>query len=436
MTGSWYVELARLAIVVAACFVTGTLIGYPLALVAAGLLLLVLWQLRQSVKVRRWLRDSETAAELRGTGIWGDIYGLLAHIRRKRQTEINALRDTLERYRQAIRALPEGAVTLGVNDEIELFNATASRILGLREPEDTGLPITHLVREPDFVRYMEAQDFGGALEIMHENIPLSIRVVPYGGLGKKLLLLQDMTRIHKLEKVRRDFVANVSHEMKSPLTVIKGYVESMLDNIQSKPTQWQKALEQVDAQTDRMCHIVEDLLQLSNLETGAYMDRPTPVDVPALIRSVCAEAEELSAGAHRIEFDIDDDLMIAGFFNELYSAFSNIVFNAVTYTPDRGSITVSWQLDQNGAPVFEVKDTGVGIAPEHIPRLTERFYRVDQARSRELGGTGLGLAIVKHVLIRHAAELKVESRLNQGSTFRCIFPPASARSRNQQASNA
>lgn len=436
MNGSWYFELTRLALVAAACFVVGSLVGHPLLVITAGLLLLLLWQLRQSIKVRHWLRDPSTAAEMHGSGIWDDIYGLLVHNRRKHQNEINALRETLERYRQAIRALPEGAITLGGNDEIELFNATASRILGLKEPEDSDRPITHLVREPEFVRYMEAEEFDDALEIVHEDTPLLIRVVPYGGSGKKLLLIQDMTRIHKLEKMRRDFVANVSHEMKSPLTVIKGYVESMLDKVQGKPVEFEKALNQVDAQTDRMCHIVEDLLQLSNLEAGAITDRPETVDVPALIRSVAREAEELSAGAHTLEVDIDDELLIGGVFNELYSAFSNIVFNAVTYTPAGGKIAISWRLDQSGAPVFSVADTGVGIAPEHIPRLTERFYRVDQARSRELGGTGLGLAIVKHVLIRHDAMLKISSRLNEGSTFTCVFPPAAARPRDRRASNA
>jgi len=435
MNNPWYVELTRLTIIVAFCFVVGTLVGQPIWVIALGLLTTSFWYIRQGVKARDWLRDPTRTKEPHGSGVWADIYSLLSHNKRKHQEEIKELEEHLARYRQAIRALPEGAITLGAHDEIELFNATASRLLGLKEPDDIGSPITHLVREPDFIRYMEEGVFTDGLEILHEDTPLSIRVIPYGGLGKKLVLLRDMTRLLKLERMRRDFVANVSHELKSPLTVIKGYVESLLDKTGGRSAT-HKPLQQIDQQTDRMCHIVDDLLQLSNLETSADSDRPVPIDVPALVGSICSEARDVSNGGHEIVTEIDDQLIIEGNFNELYSAFSNIVFNAVTYTREGGKITVSWRLDGTGAPVFSVKDTGVGIAPEHIPRLTERFYRVDQARSRELGGTGLGLAIVKHVLIRHKADLRINSRLNQGSTFTCVFPRDSARTKDRRASNA
>jgi two-component system phosphate regulon sensor histidine kinase PhoR len=293
-----------------------------------------------------------------------------------------------------------------------------------------------LVREPRFVQFMEGRGFDGGLEIVHEDTPLSIRVVPYGDSGKKLLLLRDMTRMLKLERMRRDFVANVSHEMKSPLTVIKGYVESLLDTAEKEGLRTEKPLRQIDMQTDRMCHIVEDLLQLSSLEMDEAANKLTVVDAPNMIRSVCSEAREVSSGGHELTVEIDDQLMIMGSYNELYSAFSNIVLNAITYTPDGGTIGITWRLDESGSPVFSVQDTGVGISPEHIPRLTERFYRVDQARSRELGGTGLGLAIVKHIMLRHNAELRIRSRLNHGSIFSCIFPKSSACARDQKASNA
>jgi len=435
MANPWYVELTRLIIVVAFCFVVGTLLEQTLTVIVIGLVLMTLWYIQQGVRARNWLRDPGSNQEPQGTGVWADIFGLLASHKRKHQEEVRELEETLARYRQAIRALPEGAITLGADDDIELFNATASRLLGLKDPEDLGSPVTHLVREPDFIRYMEEGEFTDALEIVHENVPLSVRVVPYGGLGKKLLLVRDMTRLLKLERMRRDFVANVSHELKSPLTVIKGYVESLLDETGKVAGSASKPLNQIELQTERMCHIVEDLLQLSNLETSSDPDKPVPIDIPALIRSISAEAREISGGGHVIETDVDDQLIIEGNFNELYSAFSNILLNAVTYTPEGGRIDVYWKLDQ-GRPVFSVKDNGAGIAPEHIPRLTERFYRVDQARSRELGGTGLGLAIVKHVLLRHKAELRITSRLNQGSTFRCVFPEDSVRNRDQRVSNA
>ena len=436
MTGAWYLEIARLIIVVAFCYVLGSLVGHPVVVITGGLLVLSLWHIQKAVNVLRFSRDPESARNSHGIGVWDEILASMSAGNRKHGQELKELEETLGRYRQAIRALPEGAIILGANDEIELFNHTAARILGLKEPDDFDRPITHLVREPRFIRFMEEKKFDDGLEIVHEKIPISVRIVPYGDLGKKLLLLRDMTRMLKLERMRRDFVANVSHEMKSPLTVIKGYVESLLDTAEKQGLQTVKQLRQVDLQTDRMCHIVEDLLQLSNLEVDEAVDKFVVVDTPSLIHSVCVEANEISAGGHKIVTDIDNQLMLKGDYNELYSAFSNIVLNAVTYTPDGGTIEGTWRLNEAGSPVFSVKDTGVGIGPEHIPRLTERFYRVDQARSRELGGTGLGLAIVKHVMIRHKAELRIKSKLNHGSVFSCIFPASSARSRDQKASNA
>jgi two-component system phosphate regulon sensor histidine kinase PhoR len=277
------------------------------------------------------------------------------------------------------------------------------------------------------MEFMGKRDYRETLDLPSpavDGIALSVRVVELNEIGKRLLLARDISRVRKLEQVRRDFIANVSHEMKSPLTVIKGYAESLLDDCSEHTVKWRKPLTQINQQTVRLCEIVEDLLQLSNLETSPDNKALAPVDMPALVSSLLEEAIELSKGRHQLDSDVDKELFLLGSFNELYSAFSNIVFNAVRYTPTEGRVEVRWYRDTAGGARFEVSDAGPGIAAEHLPRLTERFYRVDQARSRELGGTGLGLAIVKHVLLRHDARLEVESRLDEGSAFRCTFPRA------------
>lgn len=420
---------------VAASLGLGLALGAPFLAVAIVLAACLAWHLYQGYKLARWLRSAESAqSPLPETrGIWHQIYQRVeSHI--GTLAERNArLQGQMDRYRQVARALPDAAVMFNRAGEIELINDAARRLLGLREPGDLGRPVKHLIRAPQFVDYVERERFETPLEISSPadpEITLSISVVPYGELDKYLLLARDTSRLNRLERMRQDFIANVSHEMKSPLTVIKGYVENLIDDA-AAAGRWEKALVQIDQQTDRMCSIVEDLLALSNLETGPAPESLQPVDIPALIRSVISEARELSHGQHGIESDIDETLHIAGDFSELYSAFSNIVFNAVSYTDEGGTISIRWWLQADGPARFSVTDTGVGIAPEHVPRLTERFYRVDQARSRELGGTGLGLAIVKHVLMRHNAVLEVDSEPGKGSTFTFVFPADLVRSRGR-----
>lgn len=439
MNDEWRRELWRLLVTVAASLGLGLVLGTPSLMVAIALAAWLAWHLYQGYKLARWLRSVEAAqSPLPETrGVWRQIYQRVeSHI--GTLADRNArLQGQMDRYRQVARALPDAAVMFNRAGQIELINDAAQRLLGLREPGDLGRPVRHLVRAPEFVDYVERERFEAPLEITspaNPEITLSITIVPYGELDKYLLLARDTSRLNRLERMRQDFIANVSHEMKSPLTVIKGYVENLLDDA-AAAGKWQKALTQIDQQTDRMCAIVEDLLALSNLETGPAPESLQPVDIPALIRSVISEARELSQGRHRIESDIDETLHIAGDFSELYSAFSNIVFNAVTYTDEDGTISIGWRLQADGPARFSVTDTGVGIAPEHVPRLTERFYRVDQARSRELGGTGLGLAIVKHVLMRHKATLEVDSEPGKGSTFAFVFPGELVQSRARSEAN-
>jgi len=431
----WRREIRRLAVTVAACFLLGLAIGAPFVVVSISAAVYLAWYLKQLLNLINWLPEAGESPEAvpAGSGLWGLIYQRVNSRVWQARNQSMVLQDQLDKYRQVARALPDAAVTFNQNGDIELINDAASRLLGLREPQDLGRPIKNLIRVPQFVEYLEKGRYEVPLEITSPTDPdttLSISVLPYGGLDKQLLLARDTSRLHRLERVRQDFIANVSHEMKSPLTVIKGYVEHLMDTPEADAA-WSKPLKQIDQQTDRMCSIVEDLMALSNLEAGPMLEARQCVDIPSLIGSVISEARELSQERHRFDSELDEKLEMLGDFNELYSAFSNIVFNAVSYTDAGGLISVRWEPDGDGRARFSVTDTGVGIAAEHIPRLTERFYRVDQARSRELGGTGLGLAIVKHVLMRHGGKLEIDSEVGKGSTFALVFPAQSVRPRDR-----
>lgn len=441
MIPQWRREIWRVVVVVGVCILVGLFVGAPFVLVSVALAVYLAWYFKQALDFVRWLSqmDADPDRVPDSDGLWALIYRRVsARVGRLRERS-GVLEGQLDKYRQVARALPDAAVAFNRNGDIELINDAATRLLGLREPQDLGRPVKNFIRDPQFVDYLDRERFESPLEITSPTDPettLSISVVPYGELDKQLLLARDTSRLHRLERMRQDFIANVSHEMKSPLTDIKGYVENLIDAPEADD-KWRRPLSQIDQQTDRMCSIVEDLMALSNLETGPAPEARQRGDVPALIRSVVSEARELSKGRHEFIEDVEERVSIEGNFNELYSAFSNIVFNAVSYTDDGGTITIRWSQKEDGRAFFSVTDTGVGVAPEHIPRLTERFYRVDQARSRELGGTGLGLAIVKHVLMRHGGKLDVSSELGKGSTFAFLFPAdmVHSRQRSETSSN-
>lgn len=426
MNNPWRTELWFLGLVTVVGLTTGYVFGYPLLGVTIGTCAYLVWHLQNLVRLVHCLQGGDTHTLSDSKGAWGYVFGRLNATKSANEKEKKKLRRSRDRYRSVTRALPEAAVTLKAEGQIDMINEAAVRLLGLRDPEDLGQPITSFIRDPKFIELLDEGQSTQAIEVVspaNESSKLSLRVVPYGGSKKRLLLAQDVTRLNRLEQVRRDFIANISHELKSPLTVIIGYVESLQDD-QESARKWSKPLAQIEQQSNRMRRIVEDLLQLSALETTEVTDDVSPVDVPALIRSICNEARELGGeDNYSFSVDVDDELMLLGNFNELYSAFSNIVFNAIRYTPGGGDIKLRWYEDNHGKAKFEVEDNGIGIAPQHIKRLTERFYRIDKGRSRLLGGTGLGLAIVKHVLIRHNAKLNITSTPGTGSTFTCEFSP-------------
>jgi two-component system phosphate regulon sensor histidine kinase PhoR len=417
--------------------------GYlPLCLLLAALGGLN-WQLWQLYRLDRWLKGAPDNSLPPDAGpVWADIGAQFARLRRQSRKRKRKLSRVLEQFQQATAALPDAAVVLGEDDKVIWCNGASQALLGLSPSRDVGLPVAHLLRHPSFVAFLHQQRSGDSVEFpspVDDALLLGARIVPYGK-KQRLLLATDISRVRRLEQMRREFVANVSHELRTPLTVITGYLETLLDSDSPALAEWGQPLHGMQQQSRRMLHIIEDLLLLARLE--AQKERPAlkPVAAPALLADIADDAIALSGEqGHRIRVAADPELWILGCEKELRSAFSNLVFNAVRYTRAGGRIEIRWFADGDGVHL-EVEDNGEGIAPQHIPRLTERFYRVNRDRSRGSGGTGLGLSIVKHILNNHGGQLRIESELGTGSVFTCDFPmalrvePASASIRNEAGS--
>ena len=357
-------------------------------------------------------------------GLWGEVYrGIARYQQRGRKSRKRQIRFS-RRFREAANAVPDALIILDKQHRIEWANPAAAKLMNVRWPEDDQRPFTDILTQPEILPFIEAGEYMRPLDIAPEHnraIMLSLRITPFGERKKQRLVVgRDITKIYHLNMIRRDFVANASHELRTPLTVIAGFLETLLD-APGTPTHHRRPLTLMRNQTDRMCSIIEDLLTLSRLEMRESSEEQESVDVPDEIHLILQEAQALSQGRHSFESQVDEDLLLLGSPPELRSALSNLVFNAVKHTPDGTQIRIGWHRHDDGAE-FSVADDGPGIPSEHLPRLTERFYRVDRARSRESGGTGLGLAIVKHVLNRHDGRLRIASELGRGSRFICRFP--------------
>ena len=405
------------------------------ALVALSFMLLLslavmAYRARQLYKLGQWLNDACLESIPDGGGIWDDVFSsLYKMVKRHNQTK-QKLADELQHIEQATAALPEGVVSLNEANRVEWCNPLAEQHFGLNPNRDILQDITYLVRQPEFIEYLHAGNYAEPLVMKatrHEDMMLSIKLVPYGG-NKHLMISRDITQLERIETMRRDFVANVSHEMRTPLTVVNGFVENLLDMPDLSQDKIRHALELMAEQTRRMDHLVSDLLTLSRLENDHSPLRTESVDMKSLLSEVYQDGRMLSGGRHQYSLEMEGPLQINGNREELRSAFSNLVSNAVRYTPDGGSIKLSWSL-RSGQPEFSVQDSGIGIDAQHIPRLTERFYRVDRSRSRETGGTGLGLAIVNRIALRHQARLQIASRVGEGSIFSLVFPASSIKER-------
>jgi two-component system phosphate regulon sensor histidine kinase PhoR len=359
----------------------------------------------------------------RALGVWGEIYYRLHKLVRSWRDKVLEVEQQHSRFIQAVQATPNGVVMLNEDDQIEWCNSIAEQHFGVNAKRDAMQRITHILRKPAFVQYIIRQNYREPVRLanmgLFEEFTLDVQIFPYGD-KQKLVLSQDVSQIEKTDSMRRDFVANVSHELKTPLTVLSGFLETVQELELNKDDQ-KKYLDLMSVQTSRMKTLVEDLLTLAKLEGNPEPPVTQVVPMGVMLSRLQSDAQGLSQGRHQIKLEKNSEKNVLGDDVELYSAFGNLVSNAVRYTPDGGNITIRWS-DSGEEAIFSVIDTGPGIAQEHIPRLTERFYRVDRSRSRDTGGTGLGMAIVKHVISRHHGDLKIESTLGVGSQFSLSFP--------------
>ncbi|MDP3537468.1 MAG: phosphate regulon sensor histidine kinase PhoR [Azonexus sp.] len=386
-----------------------------------GLGLQMLFHFRNFARLDQWSKAPVVDSSLEGEGAWDGIFGRLYRHEKDLRAQIASRDDQIARLFAAIQALTDGVVTLDLHNQIVYCNSTAETQLGLVLRTDRGQPIVNLVRQPEFVAYLDTGDFTRPLTLRSErgeDRVLSIYVLPYAG-TRRLLQIKDVTQSDRLDSMRRDFVANVSHELRTPLTVLSGFLET-LQEYDVEREERTRYLSMMAEQSSRMESIVQDLLTLSSIESAPPPEND-PVDMVNLLDKLRRDAEGLSAGRHTIVVETDGQGDLSGSEPELVSAFGNLVANAVRYTPTGGTVRISWKASAKGAE-FAVQDTGIGIDAKHIPRLTERFYRVDRGRSRDAGGTGLGLAIVKHSLNRHQAQLEIKSTLGVGSRFAVHFP--------------
>src|SRR5512139_93178 len=399
MMGFWWRPLGLLASVLLVALILWAGSGWVAALgflagIQAYVMLRRLWQ---EFRLSRWLENPDEVDPPDATGTWGDIFYRLQKLQRRQRASRSEL--------------------------IEWCNPASRKYMGLDCDRDRGQFIRYLMRQAYFLEFLDAADYSRRLVCkspVNRELTLSLQLVPFGA-SQKLLVARDITDLERVDAMRRDFIANVSHELRTPLTVVGGFVETLADAPDLPAAERRRYFELMQDHTRRMQHLLDDLLTLSRLENDDRNLKDESVNVPEMAQALKAEADSLSRGRHRVSVQIDSTAWLKGSLQEIRSALGNLVSNAVRYTPEGGEITLAWR-ERDGEGVFSVTDTGEGIAAEHIPRLTERFYRVDRSRSRETGGTGLGLAIVKHVLTRHGARLDIRSTPGKGSTFSAIFP--------------
>ncbi|MDN4059984.1 phosphate regulon sensor histidine kinase PhoR [Massilia sp. YIM B02769] len=420
----WVPALLRMASLFVAAGVVWWMGGLVAGLVAAllGMIVVLVSQLRYLQQLGHWLDDPQSGKLPDGWGAWTDVFARLYRLRREDERHQSELAEWLARFRQAMSLLPEGVAIMDDVLFLEWCNPAAERHLGLTLERDKGLRVTNLVRHPDFIDYIILGRYEQPLTLSFRGRKIECRIIPFEN-RRQILVTHDATDTERIEAMRRDFIANASHELRTPLTVIVGFLEiAMSDPCMDAATR-QAHLKLMTEQGGRMQRLIEDMLTLSRLESDEFPLRRERVDIAGLVESVAAEARALSGGRHEIAVSVDGpDVM--GSVEELRSAFANLASNAVRYSPEGGRIDLSWKRGEDDLQ-FSVKDSGIGIDPQHISRLTERFYRVDKSRSRETQGTGLGLAIVKHVLLRHGGRVKICSKPGEGSIFTASLPNTS-----------
>ncbi|HCS27209.1 MAG TPA: PAS domain-containing sensor histidine kinase [Spongiibacteraceae bacterium] len=418
----WKTELARLGLLLVVAAFFGLILDLLSWFMIGTVLAYALWSINQLRLLNRWLFKGRGQEPPEAAGLWGQVFDTLSQMQRENERVTARLRASIEHLRSSFASMADAVVMLTPDGNIEWSNQAAHTLLGLRHPDDNGRLLVNLLREPEFIRFFESGDYRERLSIaspVNGQIKLSISVSVFGQ-ASRLLFARDVTRTVQLEQMRKDFVANVSHELRTPLTVITGYLEMLADQ-PGNTVPVARALDQMSEQSRRMQSLIQDLMTLSRLEAVPSARHADSIALKPLMDSIRDEIQLAAVGERKLSIECDEGLRLQGDFPEIQSAFSNLASNAARYTGPGDSITLRWYADRDHA-YFEVQDTGIGIEPQHVPRLTERFYRVDQSRSTETGGTGLGLAIVKHILLRHHAELRIRSYPGRGSTFCCVFP--------------
>jgi two-component system phosphate regulon sensor histidine kinase PhoR len=418
----WIQEFWRLVVLMLLAWAAGSVVDQVYLFL---LLALLAYSLRNLYNLRRlaiWLGNPKFADIPIHFGLWGDVYSKVARVSLRQAQREKRLAELVNEYTASTSALPDGAVALDSSGRIRWFNDAATRLLGLQPAKDIGQPLLNLCRNPEMVSFVRNPDYARVLQISapgDSERQLEMRLAPYGD-DQTLLLAQDITERLRHERMRKDFVANVSHELRTPLTVIGGFIENLQMDENLQNDRMTRPLELMAQQTARMGRIVEDLLLLARLESDSNRNQNDRVDIGELIRNVADECQALADDIPRIDCEVTSTRHVLGDEKQLRSVVTNLVVNAINHTSAEQRVDLSWR-DEGAQSLLEVRDNGIGIAPEHIPRLTERFYRVDAGRSRDRGGTGLGLAIVKHILHHHDAKLEIQSRPQEGSRFVCRF---------------
>lgn len=387
----------------------------------------VLFNLMQLHRLTKWLAKdhaSDRSAPPEGFGLWGGVFDGIYRLQKQERRASAYLESIVNKAQESSAALEMAIIMVDRNNTLDWWNEATESLLGLRYPEDRRLPVTNLIRDPAFTAYFGSNVYD---EPLHINAPgdsdkrLEIQIALFGE-NERLIIVRDVSQLHRLELMRKDFVGNVSHELGTPITVIKGYLEAILDNVEDLDGKWEKPLIQMHQQSSRMENIVKDLLALSALETGTPSNKQSSFALTHLLSEIVNDARQIFAQQdHQFSLSCDENIEFIGDRGELYSAIANLVSNAARYTPYQGKINILIRLSESFLEAH-VEDNGPGIEAQHLPRLTERFYRVDVSRSSETGGTGLGLAIVKHIVNRHDGELTISSEVGKGSCFTCRFP--------------
>jgi len=426
-------EIQRLLVLAFALVVIGLVNGLVAETLVVGGAIYTLITLRKIHKLYTWLASDKTDMPPEMTGVWGDMSDELYRLRQRVEQAKKNYTGLALRIRQITSALDDGMILLNADRTLDWWNPSATTLLNLTD-NDRGEVISNLIRNPLFVAFIHSSEFNQPLEIQAPREPGRIFQFMAGtfGRGEVVLMVRDITRLRHLEEMRKEFVANISHELRTPLTVLVGYIETLLNNTDTLPKHWHKALEQMDQQTRRLSSLAEDLVMLSRLESTAPPPHQHTVDLGHLLGGIKENAQIVAGDRHRVTLECEPGLILAGDARELHSAFSNLVMNAIKHNPQGCGVGIRAHREGEQL-VVEVSDTGIGIEAKHLPRLTERFYRVDDSRTTASGGTGLGLAIVKHVLARHQGALNIRSTPGRGSTFSCVFAPRASKPLADQA---